>query len=74
MAYEQLPLSSVMDHHAFLAAMNQQIIDCNAYEFGMTVQTDGNGYWLELNGERIETPEAVGLLAQARSAVLAQEE
>lgn len=74
MTYEQLPLSSLMHPHAFITEMNKSVEHCIAYQVGMTVQTDGNGYWLELNGERLTSPEAANILAQARMGVLSVEE
>ncbi len=74
MTYEQLPLASLMHHHTFVTEMNKVLEHCAAYQVGMTVQTDGNGYWLEHNGERLTSPEAASILAQARMSVLSVEE
>jgi hypothetical protein len=74
MTYEQLPLNSVMHPHAFITAMNLALESCVGYQVGMSVQSDGNGYWLELNGIRLSSLEAAALLTQARMAVLLVEE
>ncbi len=74
MTYEQLPSNTLMHHHTFLAEMNKAIVKDPGYQVGMTVQSDGTGYWLEHGGERLTSAQAAGMLSQARMTVLSVEE
>jgi len=56
MTYCPLPVGSTLPPAEFAEQMNLAIKDFDGYQVGMCVKCDSNGYWLEMDGQRITHP------------------
>ena len=67
MSYYPLPRNTIITNSQFIKQMNLVILNFPEFEQGMLVNYDEAGYWLELNGTKINEPL---ILSEARKIVM----
>jgi hypothetical protein len=70
MTYRSLPVREKHEIAKFIQSMNASLAANADYVVGMVIATDGNGYWLEYQGSKLDSVAASGILSQCHKAVL----
>ena len=69
MGYQKFSENHKKQVTKFITELNAKLPDCDGYKIGMKVTNDDSGYWLEINGEVVDSSVASLILYQAVSKI-----